>query len=285
VDTVALAAARIPALTCSERMKLLDALPDTGRFADFRRIDLESIIGRIYRSREFKPEEWLRQAENDKFFLTERGFRFIFYGDADYPGLLREIYDPPFALYVAGKMRSGPCVAVVGTRKPSPKALRAAWLLGNESRQYGVTVVSGLALGIDGRVLRGCVDAQTGSVAVLPAGLDEIYPVCHRPLAADILTAGGALVTEYPPGTPVRAFRFVARNRIISGLSHRVIVVEAPAKSGALLTSDFALDQGRDVCVHADGLDGFSGAGTCELAVNGARVITTLGDMGAAWMD
>jgi len=129
----------------------------------------------------------------------------------------------------------------------------------------------------------GCTAAGCVSVAVLGNGIDEVYPSTSRAAAMDLLEKGGAIVSEYPPGIPPLRHHFPARNRVISGLSKAVVVVEAPARSGALITADYALDQGRDMYVHADGLHGSAGAGTRALAEAGAPVIRGVADILAQW--
>jgi DNA processing protein len=172
----------------------------------------------------------------------------------------------------------------VGTRVPTEAAKQAAFALGRDLAAAGVVVVSGLARGIDGQAHRGAVEAGL-TVAVLGNGIDTVCPGGHEGLARKILATGGALVSEYGPGEPAFGYRFVERNRIISGLARSVVVVQAPARSGALITADFALDQGRDVVVHEAGLEGDRGAGTRALAVQGAPVVKTVADVLALWND
>ena len=144
-----------------------------------------------------------------------------------------------------------PAVAVVGTRLATGRGTDAAFGLGLGFGERGLPIVSGLALGIDSAAHMGNMAASAGTVAVLGSGVDRIYPASNRKLALRILENGGALMSEYPPSSEVRKFNFPQRNRIISGLSRAVIVVEAPGKSGALITADFALGQGRDLYFHS----------------------------------
>src|SRR5215218_493033 len=165
--------------------------------------------------------------------------------DGAYPALLREIPDPPVTLYVRGEWRAcleAPCVGVVGSRRCSTYGQNVATLAAR-----GVTVVSGLARGIDAAAHRGALEAGGRTAAVLGTGIDEVYPRDHRRLAEEILERGGALVTQFPLGTPPVAENFPYRNRIISGLSLGVVVVEASENSGSLITARLALEQGREV--------------------------------------
>ena len=170
--------------------------------------------------------------------------------DGAYPSLLREIPDPPVTLYVRGRWAEcldAPCVGIVGSRRCSAYGQNVALSLARELASRGVTVVSGLARGIDAAAHRGALEAVGRTVAVLGTGLDEVYPRDHRKLASEILERGGALVTQFPLGTPPVAENFPYRNRIISGLSLGVVVVEASENSGSLITARLALEQGREV--------------------------------------
>lgn len=170
--------------------------------------------------------------------------------DGAYPALLREIPDPPVTLYVRGEWRAcleAPCVGVVGSRRCSTYGQNVAASLARELAARGVTVVSGLARGVDAAAHRGALEAGGRTAAVLGTGVDEVYPRDHGRLAAEILEKGGALVTQFPLGTPPVAENFPYRNRIISGLSYGVVVVEASENSGSLITARLALEQGREV--------------------------------------
>jgi DNA processing protein len=168
--------------------------------------------------------------------------------DPGYPPLLAELHDPPEQLFVRGDLAAlgGPGVAVVGARSCSAYGAQVARSLGRDLAASGVTVVSGLARGIDGEAHRGALEAGGLTVAVLGCGIDRDYPRSHSDLARRIVAAG-AVVAEYPPGVEPAPWRFPARNRIIAGLSLATVVVEARERSGALITADFALELGRDV--------------------------------------
>jgi DNA processing protein len=155
--------------------------------------------------------------------------------------------------------------------------------LGREFGERGIAVISGLALGIDSLAQRGCLDAGGYTLAVLGSGPDQIYPASNRDLARRILQSGGALLSEYKPGTKPFKWNFPARNRIISGLARGTIVVEAPARSGALHTAQFALEQGRDLWVASSGVASPVGEGTRRLAEEGSVVVSCAGDILAEW--
>ena len=214
--------------------------------------------------------------------LVEKGFfSAVMLEQRHYPKLLRELYDPPFLLYYRGDIKAvaKSVVAMVGTRMPSGNAASAAFRLGKQLGEIGSPVVSGLARGIDSFSHAGNHKAGVGSVAVLGCGIDIIYPPCNRALASELLDKGGVIISEYPPGVQPATFRFPQRNRIISGLSYATVVVQAPKKSGALITADFALEQGREVFVVKEGLSGERGKGCANLMDSGASVIENIKDL------
>ncbi len=174
------------------------------------------------------------------------GAEVVTLADPHYPQALRQIPDPPLALYVRGRLPDGICVAVVGTRNPSPDGEYVAQRMAAELAAAGVCVVSGLARGIDAAAHRGALEVGGPTVAVVGCGVDVGYPAGHESLA-DQVAGCGAVVSEYPPGTAPAKHHFPLRNRLISGLSRAVVVVEATLRSGALITADLALEQGREV--------------------------------------
>ena len=170
--------------------------------------------------------------------------------DGVYPSPLREIYDPPIVIYVKGSWSQcldQPCIAVVGSRRCSTYGQNASLMIARDLAHRGVTVVSGFARGIDAAAHRGALEAGGRTVAVLGTGIDECYPRDHRRLAAEILDKGGALISQFPLGTPPVSENFPYRNRIISGLSLGVVVVEASENSGSLITARLAMEQNREV--------------------------------------
>jgi len=199
----------------------------------------------------------------------------------DYPRLLREIDQPPAVLYVRGQLLPADefAVAVVGTRNASSYGKSVAERLAAGLAENGVTVVSGLALGIDGIAHRAALEAGGRSVAVLGCGLDEIYPARHRQLA-DAIEARGALVSDYALGVKPEARNFPPRNRIISGLSLGTIVVEADRQSGALITLRFALEQGRETFAVPGNVQARTSLGTNDAIQRGeAKLVTSVEDV------
>lgn len=206
--------------------------------------------------------------------LQEAGIRLVLLEEAGYPALLKEIPHPPLAVYYRGKLPANPhAAAIVGTRKASGAGRDTAYKFGEGLSLAGITIVSGLALGIDAEAHRGALAGDGGTCAVLPCGLDMIYPPAHRKLARTILESGGALVSEHPPGTPLYPCRFLERNRIVSGLCRGVVIIEAPRRSGALVTARFALDQDREILVTPGAAGDPNYEGSHRLIRDGARLV------------
>ena len=209
------------------------------------------------------------------------GLRILTIQDAEYPGRLQNIYDPPCLLYVKGRLPAideEAAVAVVGTRDCTPYGVACAEKLGYGLANGGAVVVSGLAKGIDAAASRGALRAGGITVGVVGNGLDVHYPYESRYLYEDI-AAAGALLSEYPPGTEPAGNHFPARNRIISGLSLATLVVEAPERSGALITAETALEQGRDVFAVPGPSDAPASVGCNRLIRDGAGLVSDAWDI------
>ena len=239
-------------LSFKEKIFLHNKLDTGSRLALLSIDEISLLIGRQIKSRSWNGTESLHLAEQSIRLMEAYGIKSHYYSDADYPAMAREIFDPPFMLFSRGDIKAleNPCVSIVGTRNPSVQGARAAFDFAKDAVEDGCTVVSGMAFGIDAAAHKGAVAKDGKSVAVLPCGADAVYPAGNRRLAVALLEKGGCLLTEYLPGTPPAKFRFPQRNRIIAALSPVTLVVEAPPKSGALITADFALEQGRDVFLH-----------------------------------
>jgi DNA processing protein len=201
-------------------------------------------------------------------------------GDPDYPALLRELPDAPPVLYVKGTLLDVDqwAVAFVGTRRATVYGRDMAHQLVTTLVGAGITIVSGMALGIDAVAHKAALEAGGRTIAVLGCGIDMVYPPEHRHLASEIVD-NGALVTEFPPGTPPEGKNFPVRNRTISGLSLGVVVVEAPPDSGALLTADHAIEQGRDVFAVPGNVTAKSSLGANRLIQNGAKLVISAEDI------
>jgi DNA processing protein len=223
-----------------------------------------------------------RLADNEARTVFERviaaGWQWRVPGDGDYPELLTATSDPPLGLFVRGRLDESVAVAIVGSRKATPYGLQVARLLGEELGASGVAVVSGMARGVDEAAHRGALASGGRSWAVWGTGPDRVYPPEHGKLAAE-LAENGALLTEYPPGTPPRRHHFPERNRILAGLARAVVVVEAAARSGALITARLANEEGREVLAVPGNIFSELSVGPNTLLRVGARPLLTPRDL------
>lgn len=238
-----------------------------GRVGDWHRID---------------PEQAWEQ-------LNEFDIRLAFRGDANFPRLLAEAPDAPIAIYYKGQLSSKDqrSVSIVGTRKATTSALQIAKDIAGRLAKAGVTVISGLAMGIDTAAHEGALEGGGRTIAVLANPLDSVYPRQNANLAKKILQSGGALISEYAVGSETFPNRFLERNRIVSGLSPATVVVEAPEGSGSLVTANLALEQNREVFVVPGPIGHENYQGSHKLIRAGARLVTSAADIleDLAWPD
>lgn len=192
----------------------------------------------------------------------------------NYPYLLKQIPDPPAALYMLGDFPDEklPYISIVGTRKATPNGCLIAKTLAKELSEAGCIIVSGLAMGIDTAAHEGVVAAKGKTIAVLGNGLNDIYPRLNKNLAEKILELGGTIISEYPPDEPAFPSNFLARNRLVSGLCLGTVVVEAPERSGSLVTARLALEQNREVFIIPGPANHFNYLGSHQLIREGARL-------------
>lgn len=220
--------------------------------------------------------EFAELADKELAEVRELGADVVTLDDGTYPALLREIADPPPVLYVKGDWMAcfdQPAIGVVGSRRCSTYGLNASEMLSRDLAGKGVTVVSGLARGIDTAAHRGAIDAKGRTIAVMGTGIDGVYPKENRKLADEIVSAGGCLLTQFPLGTPPLPDHFPFRNRIISGMSHGVLVIEASERSGSLITARLAAEQGREVMAVPGNITSGVSFGTNYLIKSGAKLV------------
>jgi len=236
-------------------------------------LDSRSLRNLIQVRQQVDLEQVLRKVEAE-------GAQVLTWESPTYPTLLQQIPDPPPVLFVKGELTPADewAVALVGTRKATANGREVARQLAGDLVRNGVTVVSGLARGIDGIAHRAALEAGGRTIAVLGCGVDQVYPPEHRRLAAEIMEHG-AVVSDYPLGTGPEGKNFPPRNRIISGLSLGVLVIEAGLRSGALITADFAADQGREVFAVPGSILNPAAAGCNRLLRDGAGVVTEVRDI------
>ena len=218
-------------------------------------------------------------AEQECARVAKCGVRMVTFLAGEYPKILLEIPDPPPYLYVRGELRSSEtAIAIVGSRRASSYGMLTTTRLAMELAGQGITVVSGMARGVDTAAHRGALGSGGRSIGVLGSGLDVVYPPENRQLFED-MAAKGALVSEFPMGTLPLAENFPRRNRIISGMSRGVLVVEAMMNSGSLITAQCALDQGREVFAVPGNINAGSSRGTNRLIKQGAKLVESVEDI------
>lgn len=213
-------------------------------------------------------------------WLEDSGNRIITLADSDYPQALLNIPDPPLLLYVKGRrdLLNQPALAVVGSRNATPQGVNNAGAFARSLSDAGLCIISGMAHGIDAAAHRGALQGRGSSIAVVGTGLDKVYPAANRDLA-HALASQGALISEFPLGTPPLAANFPRRNRIISGMSLGCLVVEASLQSGSLITARLALEQGRDVFAIPGSIHAPQSKGCHALLKQGAKLVETAQDI------
>jgi len=273
--------AELPGLSSRSRLALLRHFgsPEDVFFADREELLLAEDVPQA--QAELALDHDLSAAERILADCERLGQRVLTLQDAEYPQRLRNIFDPPLALYVKGRMPAideEAAIAVVGTRSCTPYGAASAERLGQELAACGAVVVTGLAKGVDAAAAKGALRAGGKVVGVTGSGLDVCYPRESRDLYDDV-AASGVLLSEYPPGSEPERQHFPARNRIMSGLSVAALVVEAPEQSGALITAGLALDQGRDVYAVPGPIGAPASVGCNRLIRDGAGLAATAWDI------
>lgn len=243
---------------------------DLTRVQGIRKEVALNIVNKVY---ERDPEEELRKVE-------DCGARIIPFHDPAYPEPLKTIYDPPVILYLKGKdiPPNVTFIAMVGSRNATHYGIKAAEKIGQGLARRGLGVASGMARGIDSASHWGCLDGRGFTIAVLGTGIDIVYPGSNKKLFHQIVQTG-AVISEFPTGTPPSPNNFPVRNRIISGVSKAVVIVEATKKSGSLITASMALEQGREVFAVPGSIDSFKSTGCHYLIKQGARLVENSDDV------
>ncbi len=256
--------------------KLLERFGSASAIFHARRAELESLRIRPETIESLIKREFFEKAETELQRVKDLGGDVLILDDGSYPALLREIDDPPPVLYVKGDWQAcfeQPCVGVIGSRKCSTYGENASEMLSRDLASRGITVVSGLARGIDTAGHRGALRGQGRTVAVMGTGIDNVYPKENNGLVREILENGGCLVTQFPLGTPPLKDNFPYRNRIISGLSLGVLIVEASERSGSLITARLAMEQNREVMAVPGNITSGNSFGTNYLIKSGAKLV------------
>lgn len=255
VDLLDIALSSIEFLTYREKSLVRKKLSCADELCSLSKEDMSILIGRRIKSDSWDGRRCLALAERSFSIIEKFGIRAISSEDNDFPPMLKEIFDPPYIIFARGDIKclEKKCVSVVGTRRVCSVCAQSTYNFSAECASNGLTVVSGLAYGVDTYAHRGALSVENGlTAAVLPCGIDTVVPYGNARFASKILDKGGVLVSEYVPGSPAEAWRFVKRNRLIAALSSVVTVTQAPPGSGALITADFALGYNRYLAFHGD---------------------------------
>jgi len=271
-----LALAQTPGMGARRATRLLEAFGDPGEIfrqpaANLRALGLETrTVEALNRPR------W-EQVERSLNWGSQPQCHILTWADTDYPPQLKQISSPPLVLFVRGSLEAlaKPQLAIVGSRRPTDQGRRLTREFSRELAKLGLVITSGLALGIDGAAHRGALDGGGRTVAVAGTGPDRIYPGAHKNLAVEIVSQG-AIVSEFPPGTPPRPRNFPRRNRIVSGLALGTLVIEATRNSGSLITARYALEQGREVMAVPGDIHNPQAKGCNALIRQGARLVETV---------
>ena len=228
--------------------------------------------------------DWKKTIDEDKLIntLESEQIKCITREDDDYPSLLKNIYDPPFCLFVKGSLKNITYpLAIVGPRKYSTYGKQMAQDFASNLAKAGFSIISGLALGIDGIAHSSALDIGGKTSAVLGCGINKnnIYPSCHKQLSEKIIASGGALISEYPPNTLPNKYTFPMRNRIVAGISLGTLVIEGAEKSGALITAQCTLDYGREIFAIPQNITSPTSTGVNKLLKTGAHFVTETKDI------
>ena len=270
----------VPGVGTRALWRILNRFGSGSRALDAGPVELDSVAGAKCRAALASPG-LQRRVRDGLDRCRAPAIEILLWTDEGYPERLGHLVDPPPILFARGRLEllSRPAVTIVGSRRSTEYGRRSAEALAAQMAIRGITVVSGLALGIDGASHRGALDAGGDTIAVLGSGVDLIQPTSHRRLG-ELIAREGLLLSEFLPGEPARAHHFPRRNRILAALGGAVVVVEAAEKSGALITVEHALDLGRDVYAVPGALDASQSRGCNTLIRQGAQIITSPEEFG-----
>ncbi len=260
--------------------KLLKKYGSPGKIYNLNKEELLEVVGEKI-AKEILDIKYKENLESELMYLKRNNIELISIMDSRYPKKLQEIYDKPICLYVKGNVEilNSFSIAIIGCRNNTEYGEQMARKITQDLVQRNVVTVSGLARGIDSITHKATVEKNGKTIAVIGSGLDNLYPKENIRLARNIIEKGGAIITEYPMGTKPEKMNFPARNRIISGISNGIVVVEAKKKSGTMITVDFALEQGREVFCVPGNVNSKNSEGTNELIKEGASIVTKVQDI------
>jgi DNA processing protein len=265
-----------PGIGPRKATQLLERFGSAANVFHALRSELEAMRLKAETIQSILRKEFHDKAQEELNKVLEMGGDILILDDGSYPYLLREIADPPITLYVLGNWREcfeTPAIGVVGSRRCSTYGRNASAMLGRDLAEHGICVVSGFARGIDSMAHKGAIAGKGKTIAVLGTGIDGVYPKENEKLVGEILDNGGAIVSQFPLGTPPLRENFPYRNRIISGLSYGILVIEASERSGSLITARLAMEQDREVLAIPGNITSKNSFGTNYLIKSGAKLV------------
>ncbi len=260
--------------------RLLKIYGSPYKIYNLKKEELLEVVGEKL-SEEILDSKYRINLENEIEYLKRNNIELISIKDNRYPAKLKQIYDMPICLYAKGNIEilNNFSIAIIGCRDNTKYGEQMAKMISEGLTKINVVTVSGLARGIDSIAHKSTVEKNGKTIAIIGSGLDKLYPEENLELAKAIIEKGGAIITEYPIGTKPEKLNFPARNRIISGISNGIVVVEAKKKSGTMITVDFALEQGKEVFCVPGNVTSKNSEGTNELIKEGAKVVTKIQDI------
>lgn len=263
-------------ITPIEKVALFDKFGSSKSILELNKGTLRNILGRRWTGNRYEPQVFINRAKKMSSFLDQAGIKITRYNDKEYPSGLKMIPDYPFLIYYRGNIKFNyeRSISIVGTRKPTPEGLKRTQIFTEVFTKNKLTVISGLALGIDSSAHYNCLINNGRTIAVLGCGIDRIYPNSNKELARIILNKGGGIISEYPPGIKPNKWNFPKRNRIIVGLSRATLITQSPSKSGSLISAILSADYNRDLfVVSPDEICKEKDMGNIELILNGATEV------------
>ncbi|MBR6193373.1 MAG: DNA-processing protein DprA [Treponema sp.] len=254
MNLLELALSSIEFLTFREKTLLGEKLSSVDDLCSMDRETLGATVGRAIKNAAWDGKRCLAASERSLAIIERLGIKAYTAGDRGYPAMFSQMFDPPYMVFARGEIGciEKRCVSIVGTRRVCQKCAESTLNFAGKCASEGLTVVSGLAYGVDTFAHRGALSSGGLTAAVMPCGIDTVVPAGNRTLASRILEGGGLLLSEYLPGVPSETWRYVKRNRLIAALSSVTVVTQAPPGSGALITADFALNYNRYLMFHRD---------------------------------
>lgn len=273
---------RLDKISYAKRRILIEKFKNPKKIWDLKKEELISIdsIG-IKEANILLDFKYREDLEKYIDYMNKNNIGFIEIYNKNYPNKLKEIYDPPFVLFYKGDISiiNDKAIAMIGCREYSNYGKKVALELGEKISNLGLNIISGLARGIDTFSHIGCLKGKSKTIAILGTGLDLIYPEENKKVFEEIIESGGLILTEYIIGTPIKKMNFPMRNRIISGLSDGVLVIEAKKKSGTMITVEFALEQGKNVYAVPGRINELNSLGTNNMIKEGAKIVCEVNDV------